>query len=128
MFTAISSPILPLAPTPQSRTDPTQITTRAVEPAAASNVITPGTAFSVQPPDTTTRATALDNGPLRNSTPEDRARRQAASAGSQHLFEAVVQAKPSPPEPPVKIYEDPAVVTDPAAPVAEAQPKPGATE
>jgi|GEM_PF-6577264 len=122
MFTAISSPVLPLAPTPQSRTDPTQTTTRAIEPAAASNVITPGTQFSVPPPDTTTRATALDNGPLRSSTPEDRARRQAASAGPQHLFEAVVQAKVPPAEPPVNASENPAVVTDPTRPVAEGHP------
>jgi hypothetical protein len=128
MFTAISSPILPLAPTPQSRTDPTQTTTRAIEPATASNGITPGTQFSVHPPDTTTRATALDNGPLRSSTPEDRARRQAASAEPQHLFEAVVQAKTPATEPPVKAYEDPAVVTDPTRPVAVAHPKLRAVE
>ena len=103
MFTAISSPILPLAPTPPGRTEPTQTTTaapRTTKPVSASNAITPGAIFSVHPPDTTTRATALDNGPLRGSTPEDRARRMAATAEPRHLFEAVVKNETPPPEPP----------------------------
>jgi hypothetical protein len=56
--------------------------------------------FSVHPPDTTTRATALDNGPLRGSTPEDRARRQAATAEPRHLFAALVKDETPPTEPP----------------------------
>lgn len=121
MFTAISSPILPLAPTPPGRTEPTQSTTaapRTSEPVSASNAITPGAVFSVHPPDTTTRATALDNGPLRGSTPEDRARRQAATAEPRHLFAAMVKDETPPTEPPEKVArETPAPLPETTEPV-----------
>lgn len=118
MFTAISSPILPLAPTPPSRTEPTQTTTtvpRGLGSAAVSNAITPGSVFAVHPPDTTTRATALDNGPLRSLAPKDRARRMAVIAEPQHVFEAIVKDESPAAKPPAKVYEETAAtaVTDP---------------
>lgn len=129
MFTAISSPILPLAPTPPGRTEPAQTTT-AITPAitgtasAVSSPIPPGSVFSVHPPDTTTRATALDNGPLRSAAPEDRARRKAASAAPRHLFEAVIKEARAPIGPPAQIYEESAAIAvdDPAKPTAHAHP------
>ena len=125
MFTAISSPILPLAPTPPGRTEPIQTITaapRTSEPLSASNTITLGAVFSVHPLDTTTRATALDNGPLRGSIPEDRARRMAATAEPRHLFTAVVKDETPPTEPPKEVARETAAPLTETTKLAEATP------